>query len=93
MGRILALGKGADEDRGWRSVHEALGSDSARRRRGRENGQHAAALEALGEVSTGGRGGCGGALAIGSRRRETGEGTGLSHFTNFPIYFKRVELF
>ena len=93
MGRILAICKGADEDWNGCPVSEALGSDSARRRRGRENDQHGAALEALGDVSTGGRRGYGGALAIGSRGRETGEGAGLSHFTNFSIYFKRVELF
>lgn len=78
MGRILALGKGADEDRGWRSVHEALGSDSARRGRGRENGKQGASLEDMGKISAPGNGGYDSASALRVGCEETGKGAGLS---------------
>jgi hypothetical protein len=65
MGRILAIGKGADEDRNGCTVSEALGSDSARRRRRRKNGLHRATLEDMGRISTLGKGGCNSSFALG----------------------------
>ena len=49
MGRILAIGKGADEDGSCGTVHKALGSDSAGRGHRRENELPRTSLEALGE--------------------------------------------
>ena len=53
MGEVLALCKGEDEDGGCRTAPEALGSNPARRGRGRKDGQKRARLEAGVEEGTG----------------------------------------